>query len=92
MARLGLVTVKDAMLVSQRRLMAFWTIRSMFRIPKGYTFIWDKLQQILSSYEPILDLDGQSQELDWRFVENKRLTIMSTNVAYHKLINKHKWL
>ena len=58
MARLGLVMVKDAMLVSQRRLMAFQTIRSTFRIPKGYIFIWDKLQEILSTYEPILDLDG----------------------------------
>ena len=92
MARLGLVTVKDAMLVSQRRLMAFRTIRSTFRIPKGYTFIWDKLQEILSAYEPIPDLDGRSQELDWRFVGNKRLTMISTNVAYHKLIDKHKWL
>ena len=58
MARLGLVIVKDALLVSERRLMAFRTIRSTFRIPKGYTFIWDKLQEILPSYEPIPDLDG----------------------------------
>ena len=72
--------------------MAFRTIRPTLCIPKGYSFIWDKLQEILSTYEPIIDLDGRSQELDWRFVENKRLTIISTNVTYHKLIDKHKWL
>ena len=77
MTRLGGVTIKDVMFVSQRRLMAFRTIRSTFHIPKGYTFIWDKLQEILSAYEPIPDLDGRSQELDWRFVGNKRLTMIS---------------
>ena len=92
MARLGLVTIKDAMLVSQRRLMAFRTIRSTFCIPKGYTFILDTLQEILSTYEPIHDLDGRSRELDRRFVRNKILTMISTIVAYHKFIDKHKWL
>ena len=58
MARLGLVTIKDAMLVSQRRLMAFRTIRSTFHIPKGYTFIWDKLQELLSLYDWIPNVDG----------------------------------
>ena len=58
MAILGLVTNKDGMLVSQRRLMAFRTTRSTFCIPRGYTFIWNKLKGLLSSYEPILDLDG----------------------------------
>ena len=51
-----------------------------------------EMQEILSAYELIPDLDGQSQELDWRFVGNKRLTMTSTNVASHKLIDKHKWL
>ena len=58
MATLGLVIVKDAMLMSQRRLMAFPTIRSNICIPKSYTFIWNKLQEILSSYEPTPYLDG----------------------------------
>ena len=80
------------MLVSQRRVIAFRTITSTFRIPKGYTFIWDKLQEIVSACEPIPYLDERSQELDWRFVGNKRLTMILTNVAYHKLIDKHKWL
>ena len=44
MSRLGLVTVNDVILVSQRRLMAFRTVRSTFRIPKGYTFIWDNVE------------------------------------------------
>ena len=61
MARLGLVEVKDAMLVSQRRLMTFQTTISTFRIPKGYAFTWDKLQELLSLYEPIPDLDGGTQ-------------------------------
>ena len=92
MARLRLVTVKDVMLASERRLMAFWTIRTTFHILKGYTFIWDKLQELLSSNESIPNLDGVSQELDWKFVGNKRLTMISINFAYQKLINKHKWL
>ena len=46
----------------------------------------------MSSYEPIPDLDGESQELYWRFVGNKRLTMILTNVVYHKLIDKNKWL
>ena len=58
MVRLALVTFKDVMLVSQRKLMAFRTTRSTFRILEGYTFIWDKLQALLSLYEPIPDLDG----------------------------------
>ena len=39
-ARLGLVTIKAAMFVSQRRLMAFRTTRSTFCSPKVFTFIW----------------------------------------------------
>ena len=77
--------------MSQRRLRTFRTIRSTFRIPKGYTFIWDKLQEILSPCELIPYLDGRSEELDWRFVGNKRLTMISTNVAYHKLIDISGW-
>ena len=68
------------------------TTRSTFHIPKGYTFIWNKLQDLLSSYEPSPDLDGGSQELDWTFVRNRRLTMISTNDAYHKLIYKHRWM
>ena len=45
-----------------------------------------------SSYEPIHDLDGESHELDWTFVGNRKLTMISTNDAYHKLIEKHKWM
>ena len=72
--------------------MAFRTTRSTFRIPKGYTFIWDKLQEILSSYEPIPDLDGGSQELDWTFVGNRRLIMILTNDVCRKLIDKHKYM
>ena len=43
-------------------------------------------QEILSSYEPIPDLDGRSQELDCT------LSTTSTNDAHHKLIDKHKWM
>ena len=72
--------------------MAFRTIRSRFRIPKGYTFIWDKLQELLSSYESIPDLDGGAQKVDWTFLGNRRLIMISSNDAYHKLIDKHKWM
>ena len=68
--------------------MTFRTTRSTFRIKKGYNFIWDKSQGLLSSYEPILDLDGGCQELDWTFVGNCRLTMVSTNDFDHKLIDK----
>ena len=64
MVRLDLVTIKDVMLLSQIRLMALRITRSTFRIPRGYTFIWDKLQELLSLYEPVPDLDGGSKELD----------------------------
>ena len=50
------------------------------------------MQDLLSSYEPSPDLDGGSQELDWTFVRNRRLTMISTNDAYHKLIYKHRWM
>ena len=88
MATLGMVTIKDVMLVLQRILMAFCTTSSTLYIPKGYTFIWDKLQELLSSYEPIHDLDGGSQELDWTFDGNRSLTMISTSDAYHK--HRHK--
>mgnify|MGYP007076063016 CR=1 FL=1 len=69
MARLGLVKVKGAMLMSQRRLMDFWTTRLTFHIQEGYTFIWNNLQKLVSLYEPIPNLDGGSHELDWILVE-----------------------
>ena len=50
------------------------------------------MQDILSSHELIPDLDGRSQALDWMFVGNSRLNMISTNDAYHKLIEKHKWI
>ena len=74
--------------MSQRRLKNFWTIRLTFCIQRGYNFIWDKLQGLLPSYEMILDLDGGCQGLDWTFVGNSRLTMISTNDVYHKMIDK----
>ena len=65
MARLGLVTIKDVMLMPQRILMAFHTIRSIFRIPRGCNFVWDKLKGLSSWYEPISYLDGGAYELDY---------------------------
>ena len=70
------------MSVSQRIWMAFQTTRSTFRITRGYTFIWDKLQWLLSWYEPILDLDGGSQECDWIFVGNMRLIMIWGRKTY----------
>ena len=71
MTRLGLVTVKDVMLVPQRILIAFQTTRSTFSIPRSYTFIWDKFEWLLSNIyhrmSQIPNLDGGSQELSWTF-------------------------
>ena len=67
MTKLRLVTVKDVILVSQRRLIAFQTTRSTFSIRRSYTFICDKFELLLSNYyhrmSQIPDLDGGSQEL-----------------------------
>ena len=96
MARSGFVIVKDAILVPQRSLMAFRIAISTFRIPRDYTIIWENLQRLLSSYEPMRDLDGRSHELDWTFIGNKRFSMISTNYAYHNLIGKiwdfHKFI
>ena len=82
---LGLVTIKDVMLVPYCH---FWLARSAFHIPRGYTFIWYKLQKLWSSYEPIPDLDGGAQELDWTFVGSRDLSMISTNDAYYKLMEE----
>ena len=68
--------------MSQRRLMAFRTTRSIFCILRGNSFIWHNLRGLLSLHDPIPDLDGVSQELDWAFVGNRRLSMISTNDAY----------
>ena len=63
-----------------------------FHIPRDFTFIWDKLQGLLSSCEALLDLDGGCQELDWTFVGNRTSMMIITNDAYHKLFHKHEWM
>mgnify|MGYP006925731184 CR=1 FL=1 len=35
---------------------------------------------------------GGSQELDWTFVGNRRLAMISANYVYHKLIEIRKWM
>ena len=40
----------------------------------------------------ILDLDGGCQGLDWTFVGNRRLTMISTNDVYHKVIGMYSWM
>ena len=42
--------------------------------------------------DPIHDLDDRSQTFDSTFVGIRRLTMISTNDAYHKFIDKHKWM
>ena len=44
------------------------------------------------TYEPNPNLYVGSQELDWMFVGNRRLSMISTNDIDHKLIDKHKWM
>ena len=43
-------------------------------------------------HDPIPDLDGVFEELDWAFVGNRRLSMISTNDVCHKFIDKHKWI
>ena len=43
-------------------------------------------------HDPIPNLDGGSQKLNWGFVGSMRLTGISTNDVYHNLIDKNKWI
>ena len=83
MVRFRVAIVKDVTWVWQRRLTTLWTTRSTFRIPRGYTII---------IADPILNIDIGPHELHWAYVGNKRLTMISTNDVYYKLIDKHKWM
>ena len=92
MARLGLVSLKDATLTSQRRLMAFRTARSTFGIPRNYRHIWDTLQGLSVLQGHVSHLNEDSPHLDWTFVGGNNLSMVSTNEVYHTIIGKHMWL
>ena len=68
MARLGLITIQDAMLVAQKRLMAFRTARSIFRIPPNYKSIWEKFQELPILNGFLLNLVEEHHALDRTFV------------------------
>ena len=55
MARLGLVNVQDAMLGTQRKLMAFRKL-GQFCIPRNYHAIWSQLQEMPAQKYSIPDL------------------------------------
>ncbi len=92
MARLGLITIQDAMLVAQKRLMAFRTARSIFRIPHNYKSIWEKFQELPILNGLLPNLVEEHRALDWTFVGDRGLTLISTNVAYHAIIERYTWL
>ena len=91
MTRLGIRTIHDAILVNGRRLTVFVTTRSTFDIPRSYKSIWEKFQGLSILQEPIPDLEEGSHELDWTFVGNRKLTMVSTNDVYHTIIARHAW-
>ena len=41
---------------------------------------------------PIPNLVEGSRELDWTFVGNRKLTMVSTNDVYHTIIARHAWV
>jgi hypothetical protein len=92
MARLGLITIQDAMLAAQKRLMAFRTARSIFRIPRNYKSIWEKFQELPILNGLLPNLVEEHRALDWTFVSDRGLTLISTNVAYHAIIQRYTWL
>ena len=69
LARLGLVTKKDAMLVSQRTLVTFQTKKSTFLIPRGYSLIAEKLQGLLLLHDPIPHLMVDLKNLSGHLLE-----------------------
>ena len=71
MAKLGLVTVEDGILESQRQMMAFRTVRSRFHIPPGYGQIWQTVVQLPILSSPIPQLVVVEPWKDWFFDNNK---------------------
>ena len=63
MAHLGFVNVKDVMLGTQRKIMAFSIYRIRFHIPRNYNVIWSQLQEISTLEYPILDLTKATLEV-----------------------------
>ena len=92
MGRLGLVTIADAMLQSQRKIMAFRTVRSRFRIPKSYRTIWDMIRNVPILQGQIPSCGEAFYVHDWVFEGNRNILTIQTNDIYHKLMSNHLWM
>ena len=92
MAKLGLVTVEDGILESQRQMMAFRTVRSRFHIPPGYGQIWQTVVQLPILSSPIPQLVVVEPWKDWFFDNKKSLVAVNTNDVYHKLVKDRVWV
>jgi hypothetical protein len=92
MAKLGLITVEDGILESQRQMMAFRTVRNRFHIPPGYSQIWQSILElpILSSLIPQLVVEEPWK--DRLFYNKKSLFVVKTNDIYHQLVDDRVWV
>ena len=92
MARLGLVTIEHGILESSRTMMAFWTIKNKFHIPRGYGYIWQSILALPTLVFPIPELVVENPWKDWSFGIGKSIFVVHTNEVYHKLVEDRVWL
>ena len=92
MAKLGLVTVEDGILETQRKMMAFRTARSRFHIPTGYGQIWQSILDLPILSMPIPQLLVEEPWNDWCFDNKKSIFAVYTNDVYHKLVEDRAWV
>ena len=92
MAKLGLVTVEDGILESCRKMMAFWTVRNKFHIPRGYGYIWESILALPRLVFPIPMLLVADPWKDWSFGIGQSIFVVNTNDVYHKLVEDRAWL
>ena len=64
----GLVAMQDDILESHRKMMAFWTIKNKFHIPRGYECIWQSILAFPSLMFLILELVVEEPLKDWPFL------------------------
>jgi hypothetical protein len=92
MAKLGLVTVEDGILETQRKMMAFRTARSRFHIPTGYGRLWQSILDLPILSMPVPQLLEEEPWNDWFFDNKKPIFAVYTNDVYHKLVEDRAWV
>ena len=70
------------MLDTQNRLTPRRSIRSRFGVPKHYNHIWKTLLALAMLLHQFASLLEGSHELDWIFIGNKSLVMVSANDVY----------